>query len=301
MTEHEFAALKADVRVDPEGSVLLLITRPRSSIESLPILRASSALSDADWSLAGQRERAILLVRTGAQSAQTLGLALHSTLCTSTSRAAICDLSPDTYDFDVVWQRVLDVEELLRHRLHSTVVGGLDIRTQGVVGFGSRKVLLEARDMAVELHKQARLMDAGFVLFEGFDSSVKRIDWIVDILRVSHSVEPSWNVIGDLLRIAQDRAQWMFARALFSDIRAEVLALEAANSRPSLIQSGHKSAPWLLSVLELCAKTIYNESVSPDPFDRDTGWWMVKQVSALAEHCDPQTAAGLLKALFLRT
>ena len=76
-----------------------------------------------------------------------------------------------------------------------------------------------------------------------------------------------------LSRIAGDRERWPEAHDLFQRIREKTLDAEQ-RSDASL------SAQYLFE--EICAKTLYNLSHSPAPFDSDSPYWIVPSALALA-------------------
>lgn len=69
-----------------------------------------------------------------------------------------------------------------------------------------------------------------------------------------------------LVAIASDRNEWSHAKKLFEDIRQKALAAE---------RRGDDLAGSQYAFEEICAKTLYNLTYPPAPFDADSAFWVV--------------------------
>lgn len=76
----------------------------------------------------------------------------------------------------------------------------------------------------------------------------------------------------ELLELLEDK-DWGKAHALFSKIREKTLKAE---------KSAHQGG-WQYHFEEICAKTLYNLSDSPAPFDPDSPYWVVPFAFAFAK------------------
>jgi len=69
-----------------------------------------------------------------------------------------------------------------------------------------------------------------------------------------------------LITLANDRSRRKEAHDLFSEIRRKTLAAEQRNDQLALAQYNFE---------EVCAKTIYNMTREPAPFDPDSPFWVL--------------------------
>ncbi|TWB07372.1 hypothetical protein [Bradyrhizobium stylosanthis] len=69
-----------------------------------------------------------------------------------------------------------------------------------------------------------------------------------------------------LIALAHDRSRRKEAHALFSEIRRKTLAAGKRNDQLALAQYAFE---------EICAKTLYNISGEPAPFDADSPFWVL--------------------------
>lgn len=69
-----------------------------------------------------------------------------------------------------------------------------------------------------------------------------------------------------LISLANDRCRRKEAHALFSEIRQKTLAAEKRNDQLALAQYNFE---------EICAKTLYNMTREPAPFDPDSPFWVL--------------------------
>lgn len=75
-----------------------------------------------------------------------------------------------------------------------------------------------------------------------------------------------------LRALASDRGRWPDAKRLFDGIRQKTLAAEKRGDEVRLAQYAFE---------EICAKTIYNLSRSPAPFDADSPFWVLPLAAQL--------------------
>lgn len=73
-----------------------------------------------------------------------------------------------------------------------------------------------------------------------------------------------------LRRMASDRCRWRDAHALFQGIRQKTLAAERRGDDLRLSQYAFE---------EICAKTLYNLSGAPAPFDADSAFWVIPRAT----------------------
>jgi hypothetical protein len=69
-----------------------------------------------------------------------------------------------------------------------------------------------------------------------------------------------------LVALANDKSRWRQAHALFYEIRRKALAAEQRNDHLALAQYNFE---------EICAKTLYNMTREPAPFDPDSPFWVL--------------------------
>jgi hypothetical protein len=69
-----------------------------------------------------------------------------------------------------------------------------------------------------------------------------------------------------LITLANDRSRRKEAHALFSEIRQKTLAAEKRNDQLALAQYNFE---------EICAKTLYNMTHEPAPFDPGSPFWVL--------------------------
>jgi len=72
--------------------------------------------------------------------------------------------------------------------------------------------------------------------------------------------------IDELFRVIDDPKRWREAHGLFGRIRDKTLRADASGDRKLIAQYCFE---------EICAKSIYNESGEPAPFDADSPFWVV--------------------------
>lgn len=93
-----------------------------------------------------------------------------------------------------------------------------------------------------------------------------------------------------LIALANDRSRRKEAHALFSEIRQKTLAAEKRRDELALAQYAFE---------EICAKTLYNLTHEPAPFDPDSPFWVLPLAVDLGLHLgvtDPGEISQLLRA-----
>jgi hypothetical protein len=217
------------------------------------------------------------------------GLAQHLWLGLSNSRwtrvaAVLLDGNEDQRA--LCWERLLDCDELLRHPLNETTWGVLEPRSQVVRAPSETRPLRKTATIAKSLLGEGRPADAGFVLFEGFQSSERRVAWLRALAEECRRISPRQE-LDLLISVTSDPARWSEAHGVFQTLRSLLLNSEGVDPLESV-----------LHIAELLAKATYNESFSPAPFDRDSGWWIVPVVTQVAQRLASASEEALLEALF---
>jgi hypothetical protein len=77
-----------------------------------------------------------------------------------------------------------------------------------------------------------------------------------------------------LITLANDKSRRKQAHALFSEIRKKTLAAERRNDQLALAQYAFE---------EICAKTLYNITGEPAPFDPDAPFWVLPRALKLGQ------------------
>jgi len=90
-----------------------------------------------------------------------------------------------------------------------------------------------------------------------------------------------------LIMLANDKSRRKEAHGLFSEIRQKTLAAERRNDQLALAQ---------YSFEEICAKTLYNLTHQPAPFDSDSPFWVLPLALELG-HMLGVTDAGEISPL----
>lgn len=93
-----------------------------------------------------------------------------------------------------------------------------------------------------------------------------------------------------LIAMAEDRSRRKEAHALFSEIRQKTLAAEKCGDELALAQYAFE---------EICAKTLYNLTREPAPFDPDSPFWVLPLALDLGRRLgitDPAEISPLLKS-----
>ncbi|MDZ4778537.1 MAG: hypothetical protein SGJ23_17290 [Alphaproteobacteria bacterium] len=77
-----------------------------------------------------------------------------------------------------------------------------------------------------------------------------------------------------LIEIANDRSRWREARPLFSEIRQKTLVAERQSDSYALTQYAFE---------EICAKTLFNLTNEPGPYDADSAFSVLPLAIGLGE------------------
>ncbi len=99
---------------------------------------------------------------------------------------------------------------------------------------------------------------------------------VVDLNRLLALFAPHCSdreTLDELVRMVSDHTVWPKAHDLFQRIRRKTLDAERERDRAL-------AAQYLFE--EVCAKTLYNVSQSPAPFDADSPYWIVPNAFAFA-------------------
>jgi hypothetical protein len=83
------------------------------------------------------------------------------------------------------------------------------------------------------------------------------------------------STLDELYQMAGDRKSWHLAHGLFKRIRQKTLDAE---------RRGDAKLGAQYSFEEACAKTLYNLSLSPAPFDPDSPYWIIPNALVTARH-----------------
>jgi hypothetical protein len=97
-------------------------------------------------------------------------------------------------------------------------------------------------------------------------------------------------ILRKLITLANDRSRRKNAHALFSEIRQKTLAAEKRNDQFALPQYNFE---------EICAKTLYNMTGEPAPFDLDSPFWVLPLALELGQMLgvtDAREISPLLRA-----
>ncbi|WP_314958835.1 hypothetical protein [Bradyrhizobium cosmicum] len=94
-----------------------------------------------------------------------------------------------------------------------------------------------------------------------------------------------------LIALANDRSRRKEAHALFYEIRRKTLAAEQRNDQLALAQYAFE---------EICAKTLYNMSGEPAPFDPDSPFWVLPLALELGQMLGITNAREISPLLSLR-
>jgi hypothetical protein len=97
------------------------------------------------------------------------------------------------------------------------------------------------------------------------------------------------STLNELMAMAADRSQWRKGHDLFDRVRDKTLRADKADDR--ILQHQY-------SFEEICAKTLYNLSGYPAPFDDDSPFWVIPIAVDFAHSLgveDPCTVSSLLR------
>ncbi len=111
-------------------------------------------------------------------------------------------------------------------------------------------------------------LDAGVAVYSSVPNEV-RPAWAADILRAcSKQLNDTPTAVQYVISIASDKEHWPRAHAAFTVVRQLTLNAEQHDA-------GDLSH-YLLYVAENAAKVVYNATDPTDPFDDDSGAWLVR-------------------------
>ena len=102
------------------------------------------------------------------------------------------------------------------------------------------------------------------------------------VLAVCRAELPAVAEVEHVAALGAEPARWREAHAAFSAVRTQTLAEEHARA--------DEPRRMLLYVAEIVAKTIYNASGAPAPFDDDSAWWLAR--TAREPHQRPRRRQG---------
>ena len=105
------------------------------------------------------------------------------------------------------------------------------------------------------------------------NSGGKIVDDMATLLRLFFAYCDETATMGQLLTMTARPETWPKAHSLFQVIRKKTL--ETERSKDSVLE-----AQYLFE--EICAKTLYNLSGEPAPFDPDSPYWIVPNAISLA-------------------
>jgi hypothetical protein len=77
-----------------------------------------------------------------------------------------------------------------------------------------------------------------------------------------------------LLELAEQEGEWKYGHDIFSELRSVRLELDNLGAARTLNEH-EMLLGSVVSFAELVAKVIYNATDPQDPFDDDSGWWIV--------------------------
>lgn len=92
------------------------------------------------------------------------------------------------------------------------------------------------------------------------------IDAMLEMLALFEGLIEDRTTLGQLIEMASDRDKWEGGHELFQAIRLKTLKAEKQQDRLAGTQYGFE---------EICAKTLYNLSYGPAPFDPDSAFWVI--------------------------
>jgi hypothetical protein len=92
------------------------------------------------------------------------------------------------------------------------------------------------------------------------------ISAMLDMLSHFEAICRDKETLQKLIEIAPERARWSEGHTLFQEIRQKTLSTD---------QHGDELASAQYAFEEICAKTLYNLSDAPAPFDPDSAFWVV--------------------------
>jgi hypothetical protein len=261
--------------------------RSPSSLDS--VTRCAEEQYGGNWARYSDEDHEILLCRClGRRSLISMATTVRELLGNGRMlRLAASSLAGwQTNDFGDVWERARGAVEILRHPLNRIEFGEYDLRMQHLGEFDQSRDSVIMQLAARELFASGATEDAGFLLFESFASTTSRGRWMSKILDSCLDIVPAFRLLEGTRSLALDPGSWGSSRDHFANLRSEVMK---GRLPPSL--KAHA-----LYVAEICSKVMYNESMCPMPFDRDSGWSMAEAVLGMvrAAQLDDRQAEEIL-------
>jgi hypothetical protein len=89
---------------------------------------------------------------------------------------------------------------------------------------------------------------------------------MLEMLTVFESACEDGDTLRRLSQMASNRGKWRDGHALFQEVRRKTLNAEKRKDELALAQHAFE---------DICAKTLYNLSHSPAPFDADSAFWVL--------------------------
>jgi hypothetical protein len=130
-----------------------------------------------------------------------------------------------------------------------------------------------------------KALQAGRILFEAMPEQERPV-WAGDILRFccnySSTVPAEVAAVLDLTRC---NSEWHRGHEVFDTLRRLTLRIERDQVAADTITRG------IIGVAENVAKVVYNATSPGDPFDAESGWWIVSNVYWMHQHITDETFA----------
>jgi len=121
-------------------------------------------------------------------------------------------------------------------------------------------------------------LEAGRVLFEALPAG-DRPFWAGAILQFcceyAATIPPE---VAAVLQLTHKRSEWHHGHEIFDALRRLTLRIERNEMPADAMLSG------IVALAECVAKVTYNAISPGDPFDTDSGWWIVSNVDWIRQH-----------------
>jgi hypothetical protein len=115
-------------------------------------------------------------------------------------------------------------------------------------------------------------LEAGRVLFEAMPAE-ERPSWAGTILQFCCDHAPTVPAeVAAVLELTRKRSEWHRGHKVFDALRRLTLRIERNEVPADTMLRG------IVGVAENVAKVTYNATSPADPFDADSGWWIVSNV-----------------------
>jgi hypothetical protein len=211
----------------------------------------------------------------------------------SSTRSAVTLIGEDMQkmEWEVAWERLLECNEVMAHRFNRIHLGWANISMMSLISFEGHQSIKDALEEARALWRSKNDEESGFRVFEAFDSSSQRVQWVSNILDSCLSLlSQPHPTFSRCLEVARTPARWGEAHGCFSGIRS---LITPTNQLPP-----DNYVEQIQVIAELVAKVVYNESCSPMPFDRDSGWAIIPAMRRLASEVGGDFALKVEDILF---